>query len=185
MLLSNCESLLQFCAAAASILTEMAIIMQSFPPTIILRHQRENLKKCSLRGLEGRKDCHFVTYPQGIMPETTGYLLLAIDGTPLQKSDQDKGLLLLDATWRYAFVMQRFVDRESKLEKRSIPPGFVTAYPRRQTDCPDPEAGLASIEALYIAYLLLGRSTDGLLDRYYWREQFLELNNLTLQTLLT
>jgi pre-rRNA-processing protein TSR3 len=156
----------------------MAKIMQSFPKTIVLRHQRENLKKCSLRGLEGREDFHFITYPQGSLPDLSNYLLLAIDAPPLEPSDADKGLLLLDATWRYAAIMHRFVDRDSKLPCRSIPPGFMTAYPRKQTDCPNPEAGLASIEALYVSYFLLGRSTEGLLDRYYWKEHFFKINNI-------
>lgn len=149
--------------------------MQKYPPTVILRHQRENLKKCSLRGLEKRSDCRFVTYPQGVLSDVQGYLLLAIDGPPLQPADCDRGLLLLDATWRYAAVMRRFVDRQVTLECRSIPAGYYTAYPRKQTDCPDPDAGLASIEALYIAYHILGRSTEGLLDNYYWKTPFLEM----------
>lgn len=152
--------------------------MQSIPPIVILRHQRENLKKCSLRGLESRSDLLFVTYPQGKLPDLTGYLLLAIDGAPLTPDDADKGLLLLDATWRYAAVMRRFVDPTLTLPCRSIPPGFLTAYPRRQADCPDPAAGLASVEALYIAYRLTGRDPTGLLEGYHWREEFLNKNGM-------
>lgn len=151
-------------------------MMQPFPPTYILRHRRENLKKCSLRGLEGREDFRFGRYPQAILPDLSGYILLAMDGPPLQPSDGDRGLLLLDATWRYAGSMRKFVDSQIKLETRSIPKGFRTAYPRRQEDCPDPEEGLASIEALYIAYRILGRDVSGLLDNYFWREEFLAKN---------
>jgi pre-rRNA-processing protein TSR3 len=39
---------------------------------------------------------------------------------------------------------------------------------------------LASIEALYMAYHLLGRPTEGLLDGYRWAEVFLELNEVLL-----
>jgi len=35
---------------------------------------------------------------------------------------------------------------------------------------------LASIEALYAAYRLLGRDTNGLLDHYRWADEFLRLN---------
>lgn len=150
--------------------------MQSSAPTVILRHQRENLKKCSLRGLEPRQDLQFVTYPNGKLPDLSGFLLLAIDGKPLSASDSSRSLLLLDATWRYAAVMRRFVDSQVTLECRSIPAGFITAYPRVQNDCPDPDAGLASVEALYIAYLLTGRDPSGLLDGYYWKEDFLLRN---------
>ena len=157
--------------------------MQSFPPTYILRHQRENLKKCSLRGLENREDCLFFTYPTSLLPETSSYLLLAIDAPPLQASDSDKGLFLLDATWRYAAKMLQFVEAKVSIEKRSIPHGFHTAYPRRQNDCPNPEEGLASIEALYIAYLILGRDPSGLLEGYHWKELFLEKNQDLLRSL--
>lgn len=150
--------------------------MQHFPPTYILRHRRENLKKCSLRGLEGRADMRFLSYPGAILPNLNSYILLALDAPPLTAADADRGLFILDGTWRYAAKMQKFVDSQVVLEKRSIPAGFQTAYPRRQDDCPEPDAGLASVEALYIAYHILGRDTSGLLDNYYWREDFLAKN---------
>jgi pre-rRNA-processing protein TSR3 len=56
---------------------------------------------------------------------------------------------------------------------RSLPADWKTAYPRRQTECPDPERGLSSVEALFLAHQILGRSTEGLLARYHWRDQFL------------
>jgi len=151
--------------------------MQSFPPTCILRHRRENLKKCSLRGLESHPGFQFFRYPTSIpLPNLSNYILLAMDGPPLQQTDSSKGLFILDATWRHAESMRKFIDGHTEMEKRSIPSGFRTAYPRRQEDCPCPEAGLASIEAIYIAYKLLGRSTEGLLDAYYWKEVFLSQN---------
>jgi pre-rRNA-processing protein TSR3 len=149
--------------------------MQPFPTTFILRHRRENLKKCSLRGLETRGDCIFFTYPTSTLPDLSPYLLLAIDAPPLTRADSAKGLFLLDATWRYAANMLDFVEKSGPVEKRSIP-AFRTAYPRRQDDCPNPEIGLASIEALYVAYKILGRDPAGLLDHYYWKDQFLEKN---------
>lgn len=158
------------------IISDVNVIMQSFPPTFILRHQRENLKKCSLRGLEKRGDCRFFTYPTSVLPDTTDYLLLAVEAPPLQPSDSNHGLFLLDATWRYAAKMLQFVESKVTVERRSIPKGFRTAYPRYQNDCPNPDEGLASVEALYIAYLMMGRNSDGLLDRYYWKDQFLEKN---------
>jgi pre-rRNA-processing protein TSR3 len=63
-----------------------------------------------------------------------------------------------------------------------VPPrslhGWKTAYPRVSKLGTDPDNGLASIEALYLAYHILGRPTDGLLDHYRWAEQFLALNDL-------
>lgn len=63
------------------------------------------------------------------------------------------------------------------LIRRSLPPGLKTSYPRKQTACSDPEAGLASVEALYAAYCLTGRDPTGLLDSYYWKAPFLEANS--------
>lgn len=147
--------------------------MQPIPHTIIWRHKRENLKKCSLRGLEQRTDFQFITFPDPL-PELKNYVVLSLDGAPLSKEDAECGLLLLDATWRYAMKMAPQL--QANLIQRSIPASYRTAYPRRQQDCSDPDRGLASIEALYIAYHLLGRPTDGLLDNYYWKEHFLEKN---------
>lgn len=143
-----------------------------FPPTVIYRHRRENLKKCSLRGLEGRSDLRFFTYPVDLLPDLSHYLLLKVGAPPLTKADADRGLFLIDGTWRLAQVMEKQLP--FKMETRSLPEGFHTSYPRRQTDCPNPEQGLSSVEALYLAHLLLGRPTEGLLDHYHWKEPFLE-----------
>lgn len=145
----------------------------AYPPTIILRHRRENLKKCSLSGLENRSDCRFYTYPQDDLPDVSSYLVLKVGAPPLTLDDKNRGLLLIDGTWKLAAVMEKKV---ANLEERSLPSGFRTAYPRRQTDCPDPETGLASLEALFIAYFLLERPLEGFLDRYYWKQAFLQRN---------
>lgn len=150
--------------------------MQTFPPTIVLRHRRENLKKCSLRGLESRDDFRFFSYPRGVLPDLSGYIMLAIDAPVLTKEDADRGLFILDSTWRYAETMGRFADPNQVLIKRSLPAHYRTSYPRRQDDCFDPERGLASIEAIFIAYHILGRETAGLLDLYHWKDNFLKMN---------
>lgn len=149
-----------------------------FPPTIILRHRRENLKKCTLRGLETRPDMCFFTYPKDNLPNLTGYFLLTMDAPPLQESDKDLGIFLIDGTWVYAERMYRQLPHPHRFQTRSLPSHFQTAYPRRQGDCPDPSRGLASIEALYLTYHLLGHSTEGLLDNFHWKEDFLEKNKL-------
>jgi len=148
--------------------------MQSFPPTLIWRHKKENLRKCSLRGLEGRCDFKFYSFPNEPLPELSGYIVLDINAPSLTTEDSKHGLLVLDATWRYAEKMQKAVDKVPHLIRRSIPMNFRTAYPRRQDDCPDPGRGLASIEAIYVAYHIFGRDTGGLLDNYYWKDPFLQ-----------
>lgn len=144
-------------------------------PTLILRHRKENLKKCSLRGLESRPDMRFFTYPRDPLPDLTDYILLTIDAPVLSEEDAHEGLFLVDGTWNYASLMMRQLP---EMKKRSLPSRFVTAYPRKQTGCSDPEKGLASIEALYIAYHLTKRNLEGLLDNYYWASLFLNKNTL-------
>lgn len=151
-------------------------MMQPFPPTIIWRHRKENLKKCSLRGLEMRSDFKFYSYP-GDLPDLTGYIILDLHAPPLEKNDSDCGLFIIDATWRYAEKMLSNVETKTLIH-RSIPSHYRTAYPRRQEDCPSPERGLASIEAIYIAYHIFGRNTEGLLNHYYWKNKFLEINGI-------
>ncbi len=143
-------------------------------PTILWRHRRENLNKCTLRPLEGRDGFLFCTYPQEPLPDLTDYLLLKVGAPELSIDDAERGLFLIDATWRLAARMERQLPQ--RLVCRSLPAYYRTAYPRRQTDCPDSTSGLASIEALYLSYLLLGRDANGLLDQYHWRELFLEAN---------
>ena len=152
--------------------------MNSFPPTVVIRHRLENLKKCSLRGLEGRPDFVFLTYPYSSLPELSNYIILALDAPPLTEKDAAHGLLILDATWRYASKMYQPLKDQPHFLYRSLPGHYRTAYPRRQLDCPDPERGLASIEAIYLSYRLLQRETKGLLDLYHWKENFLKINKI-------
>jgi pre-rRNA-processing protein TSR3 len=147
-----------------------------FPPTIILRHRKENLKKCSLRGLEERPDFRFFTYPKEELPDLSAYFLLTLDAPPLTQADRDLGIFLIDGTWRYAELMERQLPQPQRFQRRSLPPGSCTAYPRRQEDCPEPSRGLASVEALFLAYSLLGRNTEGILDNFHWKEEFLKKN---------
>ncbi len=139
--------------------------MQSFPPTIVVRHRLENMKKCSLRGLEGRADFQFFTYPFVQPLIFSSYLLLTLDGPPLTEADAASGLLILDATWRYAHKMFQALQPYPAHLYRSLPAHYRTAYPRRQTACSDPVRGLASIEAIYLSYKILKRNRSLLLER--------------------
>jgi pre-rRNA-processing protein TSR3 len=145
-----------------------------YPPTLIVRHPRENPRKCSILPLRGRPDLIFLTHPVTEPLILDGYVRLAADGPPLSSDDSVAGLLLLDGSWRWAEVMNRsFLD----VPPRSLT-GYGTAYPRVSKHGTDPDNGLASVEALFVAYLMLGRPTDGLLDHYRWIEEFLRLNDL-------
>jgi pre-rRNA-processing protein TSR3 len=142
-------------------------------PTIILRHRKENLAKCSLRGLEPRKDLQFYTYPVDPLPEMKSYIILSLEGEELSYADREHGLFLIDGTWNYAEVMYQKSVAGRNFIYRTLPKNIYTAYPRKQTGCKDPERGLASVEALYVAYLILGKDPSGLLDHYYWKKPFL------------
>src|SRR6516162_3102978 len=127
----------------------------SFPPTVIVRHSHENPRKCSVLPLRGRADIVFLNYPVTNRPALQGYIRLAADGPPLSAADAAAGILLLDGSWRWAASMTR--------DFRDVPPrslhGYRTAYPRVSKLGTDPENGLASVEALYLAHHILGRST--------------------------
>jgi pre-rRNA-processing protein TSR3 len=150
--------------------------------TIILRHRRENLKKCSLRGLETRRDMQFFTYPKHTLPPLDGYILLSLDAPELTYEDRDFGLFLIDGTWKRSKTMYDTLTKPHLFQKRSLPMHIKTAYPRRQLDCEDPDRGLASIEALFTAYFLMQKDLQGLLDHYHWKEQFLLQNSALFAT---
>jgi pre-rRNA-processing protein TSR3 len=147
---------------------------QAFPPTIIVRHSHENPRKCSILPLKGRPDLLFLNHPVKERPPLDRYVRLAAEGPELSVADAGCGLLLLDGSWRWAAAMTR--------DFEDIPPrsltGWRTAYPRVSRLGTDPDNGLASVEALFVAYHLLGRPTMGLLDHYRWAAEFLRLNEL-------
>ena len=141
--------------------------------TIVMIHRKENLKKCSVWPLHVREDFRFHTFPYEIPKlDPNNTVRLGIGGSPLSQEDAEKNLLVLDATWRLAPQMEEpFTD----IPVRSIP-SFVTAYPRVAGDSTDPKDGLATIEAIYCAHLIMGWNTDGLLDHYRWKDQFVQEN---------
>lgn len=145
----------------------------SAPPTIIVVHPKERRSKCSVWPLRGREGIVFWKYPRRGAEPIDGYVRLGLGGPLLSPADAKSGLLLLDGTWRWAATMERdYAD----VPVRSLGP-WTTAYPRTSKIFDDPEAGLATVEALFAAYAQLGRSTEGLLDHYQWRDRFLELNS--------
>jgi len=139
--------------------------------TVVIRHPKEKLSKCSLTPLHGREEISFYKAKPGFEFSADGYTLLAVDAPPLSVADADRPLLLLDATWRLLPRVKASV--VGCPIERSIPPGVQTAYPRVGKSFPDPSGGLASVEALFVARALLGDYDESLLDSYYWRGQFL------------
>ncbi len=118
----------------------------------------------------------FYTYPKTFPESLEGYITLHMEGEELSYKDRDLGLFLMDSTWKYEEKMHSAVKSKYPLIYRKIPNHFKTAYPRVQTGCIDEERGLATVEALYIALKIMQKDTEGLLDHYHWKEDFLELN---------
>ena len=143
-----------------------------FPPTIIVVHPKERRSKCSVEPLRGRDDFEFVKFPDPVTIPLDGYVRLGIGGEVLSDADAAAGLFVLDGTWKLAEKME---PTYSHLPVRSLPP-VKTAYPRTSKIFDDPSGGLATVEAVYAALRIMGRSVDGLLDDYHWKSEFLELN---------
>ncbi|HLQ38324.1 MAG TPA: hypothetical protein VK348_11005 [Planctomycetota bacterium] len=140
-------------------------------PTTVIRHVKERLSKCSLRHLHGRPELLFLRAKPGFSFDATGFTLLVVDAPVLTPADAGRPLLLLDSTWRWLPQLAACV--RGAPVPRSIPPGVRTAYPRSSKLWPDPERGLASVEALYVARRLLGDDDPSLLAGYHWQQEFL------------
>ncbi|WP_298859757.1 hypothetical protein [uncultured Gimesia sp.] len=144
----------------------------SQPPTIIVVHPKERKSKCTVQPLRARSDFLFWKYPRKEPDKLTGYVRLGMEGPQISEADAASGLLVLDGTWRLAEKMEPAYE---ELPVRSLPI-WKTAYPRVSKQFDDPAIGLATIEAIFIAYQLMGYNTEGLLDGYFWADEFLKLN---------
>src|SRR5438105_9695653 len=123
----------------------------TYPPTVIVRHPKENPRKCSVLPLRGRGDLVFLTYPVAELPALEDYVRLADEGPELTAADARRGLLLLDGSWNWARKMTRAFEAVPPRSLRS----YHTAYPRVSKQGTDPGHGLATVEALYLAYHIL------------------------------
>ncbi len=146
--------------------------MSAAPPIIIVVHPHELRAKCTVEPLRGDSRFVFWKFPKMGSEPLNGYVRLGFGGPLLTPDDATRGLLVLDGTWKLASRMERSF---AQLPLRSLPP-IRTAYPRSSKVFVDPDGGLATIEAIYAAYRLMGRNTDRLLDQYRWKDEFLELN---------
>ena len=141
------------------------------PSVVVLRHPRERISKCSLRHLHERPGFLFRRALPDLRYDGTDHILLAVDAEPLSTADAAHPLLILDSTWRYLpQVAARVVGEPIR---RSIPAWVTTVYPRVSRNFEDPPAGLASVEALYVAWRILHGDDRSLLDGYHWKDAFL------------
>ena len=146
-------------------------------PVLIVIRRGEDPRKCSVRPLRGTPGIEFLPYPLRQVRDFSNHLLLTPGAPPLTPADLGRPLLLLDASWRHADRMKRAI---GAVEPRSIPPNWLTAYPRQSKTHADPGTGLATVEALYAALTTLGIRDDSLLRHYPWRDAFLQLNHALL-----
>lgn len=169
-----------------------------FPRVVAFRHVREKRSKCSLTPIEALDGILVRRAKPGMRYDGTGHVLLAPGAAPLTPEDsflslaekehmtkigtaslivcdesgrELRPILLLDSVWRLLPAMRgKIVGRPVE---RSLPGWIRSAYPRVSKMTEDPDSGLATIEALYAALLLLGHERRELLDGYLWREDFL------------
>ncbi len=142
----------------------------------IIRLRKESVKKCSLTPLRERTDLPIRWFhcDLGDAISVGEVTLLHPEGALLSAADATRPLLLVDSSWRDLPRMLRTV--EGTFHKRSLPTNLQTAYPRRSKTYRDPHNGLASIEALHAALVLLGQRDDSLLQGYHWAADWLRQN---------
>jgi pre-rRNA-processing protein TSR3 len=150
------------------------------PRVVVIRHRKERKSKCSLQPLVSHPDFVFYSHDK---PErwthlpgpAPGSVRLDFTGPPISAQDAAPRLLIVDGTWRYAGSIGQH-PKIALCQPRSLLEDWKTAYPRRQTLCQDPEKGLASVEALFAAFLQMGKLEMTWLDHYYWKQDFLNKN---------
>ncbi len=138
-----------------------------------MHDSREAAHKCSLTPLRGMDGVRFVSVSGGKRVDVGRRIWLHPEGDDLGPADRGIGLLLIDCSWRRVPKLAARIDGE--LLRRRLP-RLVTAYPRRSKLAPDPEHGLASVEALYAALALLDAPHPELLADYRWASAFLAAN---------
>ena len=154
----------------------------------VLVDRSERVNKCTILPLAGHKDLDIVRYNRGQpLAALTGQLLLHPEGLSLDawRGATDQGpavvsLSAVDCTWKRLHTVLSFIAKPLPTLV-GIPQGFVTAYPRRNKLDKDPDAGLATIEAVFIAAALLGHWDLTLLSRYAFAAEFLRLNKATFE----
>ncbi len=140
---------------------------------LILRDPRESTRKCSLTPLRGMQGIRFLEYRRERRYAVGRRVLLTPAGELLQPADRGLDLLVVDCSWRR--VPSLLATLEGELLPRRLPP-LVSAYPRVSRTFADPTEGLASVEALYAASVLLGDPHPEWLRDYRFAAAFLEQN---------
>lgn len=159
---------------------------------LIIQDHKENRAKCTVEPLRGSAGLQFVRLrkpkPQEERLPVRNGLLLTVDAPPLEKSDaeilgEDGVVVVLDGTWARLEPLQRRLVYSEPMLRRSLPQGFVTAYPRVSKLFEDPGAGLATVEAMYLVSAILGEPREDFLESYRWADDFRQVNREQLNRL--
>lgn len=142
----------------------------------------ETPNKCTITPLAYRTDFRlFPVYGEGSLGPLCASILLHHEGqclTTLKGADPVGALACIDCVWRR---LPRLCERirwknDQPPARAKIPEGFKTVYPRVGRPNSDPDNGLATIEAIFIASAILGHWDLTLLSKYYYGRRFVEVN---------
>ena len=127
-------------------------------PTVVIRHPKERVSKCSLQPLKGRVGIQFYKATDSFRFDATGFILLAVDAPLLTMADamldeadaarlniqaivsaaqmQARPLLLLDSTWRllHGYRPSFMASQSPAASRRCLPHTRVSAR-LRTTRC--------------------------------------------------
>lgn len=143
----------------------------------------ETANKCTIAPLADRADFRlFPTRGEGPIGPLKASVLLHHEGECLTqlkaKLPNVTTIASIDCVWRRLpkLAARLSWDNGKAPAHGKIPSGFRTAYPRVGLPQHDPEGGLATIEALFVASAVLGNWDSSLLAKYYFGQKFIELN---------
>jgi pre-rRNA-processing protein TSR3 len=153
----------------------------------VLVDKTEKPNKCTILPQAERHDFRVRRFARdrGI-PPLMGQWLLHPDGAEIEVrtphslngalGEPSPVLSVVDCNWRrLAGILCKVEGPLPPMVK--IPSGFVTAYPRKNSQNLDPQGGLATIEAIFIAAGLMGQWDPSLLDKFHWQREFFENNH--------
>ncbi|MBI3818373.1 MAG: hypothetical protein HY286_06765 [Planctomycetes bacterium] len=148
---------------------------------LIIRDARESTRKCSIAAIQGMPNITFRGWRRDHTIALPPHVLLCPGAPPLASEDGGLPLLLVDSSWRHLPQLMR--DVRGTFALRSIPAGFASAYPRKSRVFNDPDDGLATVEALFIALAVLGEWRDDILEHYHFKSEFMKINELRFNAL--
>ena len=140
----------------------------------------ESANKCTIAPLSYREDFNLLRVKgNSVIGPLVSTVLLHHEGDSYENIQRHRseisGIACIDCIWRRLNpILAKVQGPLPRLMK--IPDGFKTAYPRKSELDHDPEGGLATIEAIFIAAALFGKWDVTLLHEYYFGKEFIDLN---------